>query len=97
MTNQNTDNKIEEATKNSEPISQAGRNLVTAAINSVAADTGRTPKEQQKRIGDKFAYESVDDDPHQRQLDDYQEKDGVIIEEMPVSSNELGRRTHSAE
>jgi hypothetical protein len=85
---------MQEAAENSEPIAQAGRDLANAAIAAVAAENGRTPEEQQKRMGDGFAYQSVDDDPHQRQLDDYREEDGVIVEEMPVSSIEVERRAY---
>lgn len=97
-----TDNKnardsgevMQEAAENTEPIAQAGRDLATAAIAAVAAEKGRTIEEQQERMGDRFAYQDADDDPHQRQLDDYREEGGVIVEEMPVSSIEVERRAY---
>ena len=89
-----TDEVLEGATENTEPITQAGRDLANAAIAAVAADNGRTVKEQIDRMGDRFAYEDATDDPHQRQLDDYERRNGVVVEEMPVSSMEVARRAH---
>jgi len=86
---------IEQAAENSEPIAQAGRDLASAAIAAAAADAGRTPEEQKQRMGDKFTYETTDDDPHQRQLDDYRKEGGVIVEEMPVSAIEEQRRAYN--
>ena len=83
---------LEQAAENTEPIAQAGRDLAKAAFASVAAENGRTVENQIDRMGDRFAYEDAADDPHQRQLDDYERVDGVIVEEMPVSSVEVMRR-----
>lgn len=84
MTNsdsQSCDEEFEEALETLEPISRAGRQLANSAVAAAAADAGRTPEEQWERMGDHFAYMAVDQDPKQRQLDDY-ELDGetVVVE-----------------
>jgi len=63
---------IERAAENSEPLVEAGKQLANSAVAAVASDTGRTPDEQWERMGDRFAYESAEMDPHQKQLDDYE-------------------------
>ena len=63
---------IERAAENSEPLVEAGKQLANSAVAAVASDTGRTMDEQWERMGDRFAYESAETDPHQKQLDDYE-------------------------
>jgi len=63
---------IEQAVENSEPLVETGKQLANSAVAAVASGTGRTPDEQWERIGDRFAYESAEMDPDQKQLDDYE-------------------------
>ena len=56
-------------------LGQLGEDLARIAIAECAAAAGRTFEEQQERTGDKFAYLAVEQDPNQRQLDEYRESD----------------------
>jgi hypothetical protein len=62
---------LEEAAENTKPISELADGLVNAAVASTASDTGRTVEEQWERMGDKYAFEAVEQDPYQKQLVDY--------------------------
>lgn len=72
MSSDEPDRRFEQAAENSERLVRAGQRVANAAVAAVASDTGRTPEEQWQRMGDRFAYESAEMDPHQKQLDDYE-------------------------
>jgi len=65
------DEQFQEALENSQPIMELGESLADAAIAEAAAEAGRTPEQQRERMGDRFEYEAVEQNPCQRQLDDY--------------------------
>lgn len=74
--------ELEEAMENTEPLIELGRGLVDAAISKAATESGRTPEEQEERMGDHFAYMAAEQNPHQKQLDDY-ELSGDAVEVKP--------------
>jgi len=45
--------------------------MVNGIIRDMAKQTGRTPEEQEERLGDRFAFTAVEQDPHQQQIVDY--------------------------
>jgi len=63
--------RTEQAADNSEPLVAAGQTVAHVAVAAAASNTGRTPDEQWKRMGDRFIYANVEMNPHQKQLDDY--------------------------
>lgn len=63
--------QMEQALENTKPLMDAGKALAEGAVAAAARDVGRTPDEQWDRMGDRFAYESAEQNPEQRQLDDY--------------------------
>ena len=63
---------IETAIENSEPLAEMGQKMVKASVRRVASDTGRSVESQWERMGDHFAYAAVEQDPAQKQLDDYE-------------------------
>lgn len=66
-----TDPKLEQAMENSEPLIQLGRQLADNAIAHAARESGRTPDEQLKQMGGHYAYLAAEQNPTQRQLDEY--------------------------
>ena len=71
MSEQHTE-ELERAMENTEPLMEAGQHLADAAISAVASDHGRCKERQIGRMGDRFAFEAVEMDPHQKQLVEYQ-------------------------
>jgi hypothetical protein len=63
--------QLEQAAENTEPISELANSLVDLGVAREARKTGRTIEEQWDRMGDGFAYQATEMDPHQKQLDDY--------------------------
>lgn len=63
-------------------IQEIGSALVDAGVAAAASDAGRTAEEQWDRMGDRFAYMAVEQDPRQKQLDDY-EVTGDFVEVRP--------------
>jgi len=63
---------IETAMENTEPLVDMGQKMVEASVRRVASDTGRSVESQWERMGDRFAYSAVEQDPAQKQLDDYE-------------------------
>jgi len=70
--NAEEDDAFQRAVTNTEPLSEIGNALVEWSVKQTAADCGRTPEEQWKRMGDRFAYEDAEMDDRQKQLDDYE-------------------------
>ena len=64
--------RMEEAVENTKALSEAATSLVDAAVAETARESGRTVEEQWERMGDHFEYQAVEQDPEQRQLDDYE-------------------------
>lgn len=64
--------RMEEAMENTKPLVDFASNLVDSAVADVASESGRTPEEQWERMGDHYAYQAVEMDPNQKQLDDYE-------------------------
>lgn len=64
--------RTQDALENTRPLMDAGRSLANAAIAGAARESGRTPEEQLDRMADHFAYIAAEDDPDQKQLDDYE-------------------------
>lgn len=54
-----------------ERIVTIGQSLVDAAVAAAGRESGRTVEEQWDRMGDRFAYMAAEQDPHQKQLDEY--------------------------
>lgn len=63
--------ELEQAMENTEPIIELGKNLADAAVSDVARRKGRTPDEQLRRMGDRFAYIGAEQNPNQSQLHEW--------------------------
>lgn len=74
--------RMKEAVANTEVIVDAAEAFVDAAIAETARESGRTPEEQERRMGDHFAYQAAEMNPDQMQLDDY-EISGETVEVRP--------------
>ena len=64
--------EMEEALENTQPILELGEQLAESAVAGAARKAGRTPEEQWERMGDRFEYMAAEQNPHQKQLDDYE-------------------------
>lgn len=73
------ESELVELADRSAPIETLADRLVDGAIRAAAADTGRTPEEQLDRMGDHFAFQATEQDPHQKQLADY-ELSGEVVD-----------------
>jgi hypothetical protein len=67
-----TSQKLEDSMENTEPVVELGQTLVDAATRKTARENGRTVEEQRERMGDHFAYMGAEQNPNQKQLDDYE-------------------------
>lgn len=65
------DDRMKQAMENTEPIMELGSALAEAGIRKAARESGRTREEQIERMGDRFAYGATEQNPNQKQLDDY--------------------------
>lgn len=63
--------EMEQAIENTKPLMEAASGLVDSVMAETAHESGRTVEEQWERMGDGYAYQAAEMDPHQKQLDDY--------------------------
>lgn len=70
--NETNNEDLEQAYENTEPLMEAGKSLADASISMAAKESGRTAEEQLERMGDHFTYLAMQQDPDQKQLDDYE-------------------------
>lgn len=62
---------LERAIANTEGLIRLGSALGEAAVAAHARKMGRTVEAQWRRMGDGYTYQAAEQDPHQRQLDEY--------------------------
>lgn len=63
--------EMHRAAENTQPIIETGKSLADAAVAHAASEAGRSVEQQIARMGDRFAYQAVEMDPDQHQLDDF--------------------------